>query len=138
MLRSQKRVTAGYGTGFRGLQGAVRLGCTVLQVSNTLLFGAKRRAENDAGLAFDAVTDDPATAVITRRRQFVNGAFKAIERVRCTGHRNFKRLVILIPANFTRAHRLKPPISIRILIATEKCPAAGDCARFRISSNPKD
>jgi hypothetical protein len=40
----------------------------------------------------------------------MNGAFKAIERVRCTGHRNLKRFVILISANFTRTHRLKPPI----------------------------
>ena len=109
MLRSQKRVTAGYGTGFRGLHAAVRLRCAVLQVSNTFLFGAKCRAENHAGLALDAVTDNPATAVIARRRQFVNGAFKAIERVRCTGDRDFKRFVILISANFTRTHRLKPP-----------------------------
>src|SRR5215471_10629455 len=141
MLRSQMRVTAGYGTGFRGLQAAVRLRCAVLQVSNTFLFGAKCRAENDAGLAFDAVTDNPATAVITRRRQFVNGAFKAIERVRCTGHRDFKRLVILISANFTRTHRLKPPdfyphpgchgkMSHR-----RRWPSR---AGFRILSNPKD
>jgi hypothetical protein len=47
--------------------------------------------------------------VVACRRQGMDGAFKAIERVRCTGHRNLKRFVILISANFTRTHRLKPP-----------------------------
>ena len=110
MLRSQMRVTARYGTGFRGLQAAVQLRCAVLQIADTFLLSAICRAEDDSSFTLHAVTENAAAAVITRRRRRMNGAFKAIERVRCTGHGNFKRFVILISANFTRTHRLKPPI----------------------------
>jgi hypothetical protein len=49
----------------------------------------------------DAVTDNPALAVGTGRRQPVNGAFETIEIVFFAGENYLKRFVVLVPAGFT-------------------------------------
>jgi len=49
---------------------------------------------------FDAVADDTAVAVGANRRQRVDCALEAIKGVTLSGHDDFKRLVIIVLANF--------------------------------------
>src|SRR5205823_2776207 len=53
----------------------------------------------------DAVADDPATAVLARRRQQVNGAFEAVEDMRLLVDRDREHAAILVSAYFTSSHR---------------------------------
>jgi len=53
---------------------------------------------------FDAVADDTAVAVGANRRQRVDCALEAIKGVTLSGHDDFKRLVIIVLANFTCRH----------------------------------
>jgi hypothetical protein len=52
----------------------------------------------------NAVAEDTAAAVLTRRGQRLDGAFKAIKRVHGTSHGELKGLIILIAAGFTPCH----------------------------------
>jgi len=58
----------------------------------------------DFFVRFHTVADDTAAAVRTNRRQRVDCAFKAVENVTLSAHNDFKRLVIIIPANFAFSH----------------------------------
>jgi hypothetical protein len=50
------------------------------------------------------VADDTAIAVRANRRQRVNCALEAIERVTLSAHDDFKRLVIIVLADFAFRH----------------------------------
>jgi hypothetical protein len=52
--------------------------------------------------------DDPAPAVLTVRRQRLNRAFEAVERVRLPTHHHFKTLVVIVPADFALCHGDSP------------------------------
>ncbi len=65
-------------------------------------------AAKDATLRLHAVADNAAATMIARRRQGMNGAFKAIEGVRLAVHHHLKTLVILIAANVAYSHRFSP------------------------------
>ena len=61
-------------------------------------------AEDLARLLY-AVSDDPAVAVrAANRRERVDRALEAVERVVLAGNDHFKRLVIFILANFAFSH----------------------------------
>ena len=53
---------------------------------------------------FDAVADDTAIAVRANRRQRVNCALEAIKGVALSAHDDFKRLVIIVLADFACRH----------------------------------
>jgi hypothetical protein len=57
----------------------------------------------------DAMPDDPAAAMGARRREGVDGALEAVERVDFTAHNHLKTFIILVAANFTYAHDLIAP-----------------------------
>jgi hypothetical protein len=61
-------------------------------------------AAENLTVRFNAVSDNPAVAVGTNRRQRVDRALEAIEGVMLPAHDYFERLVILIFANFTCSH----------------------------------
>jgi hypothetical protein len=58
----------------------------------------------DLAVRFNAVTDNAAIAVWTNRRQRVDRALEAVEDVTLSTHDYFKRLVILVFANFAFRH----------------------------------
>ena len=58
----------------------------------------------DFSVRFDAVADDTAIAVRANRRQRVDCALEAIERVTLSAHDDFKRLVIIVLADFAFRH----------------------------------
>ena len=61
-------------------------------------------AAEDFFVSFNAVPDDPAVAMRANRRQRVDGALKAIERMTLTGDDHFECLVIFVFANLTCCH----------------------------------
>ena len=52
------------------------------------------------------MTDDPAAAVGTGRRELVYCAFERIERVSSSRHCHGERLVIAVSADFALCHRV--------------------------------
>ena len=58
----------------------------------------------DFTVRFHTVADDTALAVRANRRQRVDGALEAVESVALSAHDHFKRLVIIIFANFAFRH----------------------------------
>jgi len=58
----------------------------------------------DVAVRFNAVTYNAAIAVRTNRRQRVDCALEAVEDVPLSSHDYFKRLVILVFANFAFRH----------------------------------
>ena len=61
-------------------------------------------AAEDLSIGFHAMTNHPAIAVWANGRQRVDRAFETIECVMLSGYDHFKRLVILIFANFACSH----------------------------------
>ena len=61
-------------------------------------------ATEDLSVGFYAMPDDSAIAVRADRRQCVDRAFEAVERVMLSGYDHLKRLVIFIFANFAFSH----------------------------------
>jgi len=57
-------------------------------------------AAEDFSVSFNAVPDDPAVAMRANRRQRVDRALEAVERVVFSANDHFKRLVIFIFTNF--------------------------------------
>jgi hypothetical protein len=55
-------------------------------------------------ISFDPMANDLATAVITGGSELVNGALKTVERVGCAVANDFKREVILVPADVAFRH----------------------------------
>jgi hypothetical protein len=60
--------------------------------------------EQRPGLAFNAVSDDAAGAMIANRRERMYRALETIESVCGSGHRNFESLVVFVIADFTGCH----------------------------------
>src|SRR5690348_10657497 len=67
-------------------------------------FHRAMRATEDFAVAFDAMSDDPAAAVVALGGQGVNCAFEAVERVRFARHHHFEALVVVISTNFALCH----------------------------------
>jgi hypothetical protein len=66
-------------------------------------------AAEHAPILLHAVTEYAAVAMRARRRERLNGALEAIERVLGALHTDPKCLVVFVPANFTLiGHRLLP------------------------------
>ena len=62
-----------------------------------------RAAEEGAG-GLDTVTNDPTPAMITGRRQLVDGALEAIEDVPVAGRDHLERQVVVVPTHLTFGH----------------------------------
>jgi hypothetical protein len=58
----------------------------------------------EGALRFDAMADDPALTVRTRRRERMNCAFEAIENVGLPGVNDFEGLVVIVPADLALGH----------------------------------
>ncbi|MCK1713077.1 MULTISPECIES: hypothetical protein [unclassified Bradyrhizobium] len=80
---------------------------SITQAFDTLALGAMLATEKGTRL-LQAVSDDTDSTMIAGRRERVNGAFEAIERMRFAVHRDLKGLVIIIAAGFTCRHDLSP------------------------------
>lgn len=59
---------------------------------------------------FDAVADDAAIAMGALRRERVDGALKAVERVRFSRHSHVEGFVVFVSADFTFWHGMISPI----------------------------
>ena len=58
----------------------------------------------NVSVRLDAVADDPAVAVRANRRKRVDCALETVESVTFSAHDHFKRLVIIVLANFACRH----------------------------------
>ena len=58
----------------------------------------------DLSIRFDAVADDTTVAVRTHRRQGVDCTLETVKGVTFSAYDHFKRLVIIVPANFAFSH----------------------------------
>jgi len=58
----------------------------------------------DLSARFDAVTDDTTVAMGTHRRQRVDCTLETVKSVTFSTHDHFKRLVIIVLANFACRH----------------------------------
>src|SRR6186997_428505 len=58
----------------------------------------------ERSLRFDPMSHDLAATVLADRRQFVDGALKAVERVGLPGRDHLERHVIVVPAHLTSSH----------------------------------
>ena len=61
-------------------------------------------ATEDLFVRLDTVPDNPAVTMRTNRSECVNRALEAVEGVVLPGDHNFKRLVIVVFANFAFSH----------------------------------
>ncbi len=61
-------------------------------------------AAEDLSIGFNAVPDNSTVAMRANRRQRVDRALEAVERVVLPANDHFKRLVIFILANFACSH----------------------------------
>src|ERR1043166_6976871 len=86
----------------------------VLQRRYSLFVRAVRAAKHRAR-SFHTVPNYLAAAMLTLRRQRVNGAFEAIEIMRHAIDDNLKRLVVFIFADFTFSHNHWSPSRFRRL-----------------------
>ena len=59
------------------------------------------------------MTENSATAMITRRGELVDRTLETVEDMRLTGKRDLKRLVISVAANLAGRHLSIPPIDCR-------------------------
>ncbi len=55
----------------------------------------------EVSISLYTMSNDPATAMLTGRSKSGDGAFKAVEHVRLTGHEHLKGLIVLVAAYFT-------------------------------------
>jgi hypothetical protein len=62
------------------------------------------RTAKDLVVLFDAVSDDAALAMRTRRREGLNGALEAVERPWLVIHHDLKALVVVVSTNFAFCH----------------------------------
>ena len=75
----------------------------ISQLSFAGLSGAVDTAE-DLSVGFNTVSHNPAVAMRANRRQRVDRALEAVERVVLPANDHFKRLVIFVFANFAYSH----------------------------------
>jgi hypothetical protein len=88
--------------------------CAVLHVSDPLCAGIMGAAIYRA-VYFDTMAEDAAATVFARRGKRLNGAFKAIERMRGTTLRDLKGFIVLVAAGFTLCHGALLPVIVRTL-----------------------
>jgi len=62
------------------------------------------RAAVEVATDFDSVPDDTTTAVLADGRNRLDSALKTVKRMVRTRRNQFKRLVVLVSANFTLCH----------------------------------
>jgi hypothetical protein len=86
----------------------------VLQLSDALLASTMGAAIHRA-VCLDAVTDDAAATVCARRGKRLDGAFKAIERMRVTSLGDLKGFIVFIAAGFAPCHRDLLPLMVETL-----------------------
>jgi hypothetical protein len=75
---------------------------------NAALFGAMSAAI-DLAICFHAVTDHVAVTMGTFRRERVDRALEAIERMAFAASDNFKGFFVIVAANFTNGHDMLLP-----------------------------
>src|SRR6187397_2939040 len=75
----------------------------ILEALDAFLVCAVHAAE-DRAAGFDAVADDAAAAVLTHRRERVDRALEAVERVRLVSGGDLKGLVVLVAADGAGGH----------------------------------
>ena len=61
-------------------------------------------AAKEGALLLEAVTDNPDAAMRAGRRQCMDRAFEAVERVGLATLDHLKRLVVIVPAGFADCH----------------------------------
>jgi hypothetical protein len=61
-------------------------------------------ATEEGSLGLDPVTYDPASAVLTHRRQLMYGALKAVESMGFAGRDYLEREVVIVAADFALSH----------------------------------
>jgi hypothetical protein len=109
-------------------------------------FASAIGAAKHSRTAFDAVANDPTTAVIALRRHDVNGTLEAVEDVRFAVAFNFDRLVVVVSAMFAFSHkdllrlmfhRLTPSSfsSVTGSLDFPACSCFDDVARFIVNAN---
>src|SRR6266478_4192621 len=81
----------------------VQRSSAIFQFRSAAFARAVPAAEN-LSISFNAVPDNPAIAMRANRRQRVDGALEAVERVVLPANDHFKRLVIFVVANLTCCH----------------------------------
>jgi hypothetical protein len=62
------------------------------------------RAAEERRSCLHAMTDDAAATVIADWRQFVDGAFEAVEHMSLPGCDHFEREMVIVAAHFTLSH----------------------------------
>jgi len=62
------------------------------------------RTAEEAAAHFDAMANDPASAVLANRGNGLNGALETVECVARAGRNQVKTLVVVISTNFTNWH----------------------------------
>jgi len=98
-------------------------------------------AAEDLSVGFNAVPDNPAVTVRTNRRQRVDRALEAVERVVLSANDNFKRLVIFVFANFARRelHGSNRLISREGILFVSRCRLSAFCTETlwgKLSASP--
>ena len=80
-----------------------RVGCVIDNAPGT---GGMRAmgAAIERPIGFDAVSDDLAPAVVADRRELVNRALEAVERVRFASRDHLEREMIVVAAHFAFRH----------------------------------
>jgi hypothetical protein len=68
----------------------------------------------DLAILFNAVTDNPASAVRTLGCQGMNRALEAIEHVRASSEGYLEGFVVIVSANFTEGHRTDESQGVRV------------------------
>jgi hypothetical protein len=63
------------------------------------------RATVERAVRFDAMSDDLAVTMRACWREQMDGAFEAVEGVRCATLHHFEGLVVVVAANLTLSHR---------------------------------
>jgi hypothetical protein len=61
-------------------------------------------AAEDLPLFFNAVSDNPAAAMRTFRREQMDCAFEAVEHVSLALNRHLKRFIVIVSADFALSH----------------------------------
>ena len=75
----------------------------IFYVTDTCLAGAVGAAVKGL-IRLDPVSDDLAAAVIADRGEFVDCTLETVKSVTFSAYDHFKRLVIIVPANFAFSH----------------------------------
>jgi hypothetical protein len=105
---------------------------SVAQTLDTLALGAVVAAVERAAL-LEPVADDPDAAVLAGRRERVDRALEAVERVRFAVHRDLKCLVVLVTAGLAGRHGCTLRVS-RDLKTSRSCGCEFRAARLRLAS----